>query len=474
MRPAPNLVGSASAIGATAAPVDLSIPQPVEVYLRRALLENRTVRAARYNLLAIRNRIPQVTALEDPVLSNSIWPFPSNAPQYSLMGYMPWDVMLAQQFPWLGTLRLRGCAAAEDAKVALAELATAELDVVANVKKAYLDLYYAQRATAILSENRSLAVEFLEIARGLYANGGAARQDVIRAEVAVADVDRELIVARQGLATARAELAEQLHVDPETEFKTLDDLSIGRAPERIEGLYRLAATAKPELRGRLAAVARDQKAVALALKRYYPNVTLGFAYNQMEKTNAATPRTASGMPNVGFFVGLTLPIYYKKMDAAVREAQARAHADGMLYEAERDATFREIKDAMIQTRAQGDTLALFREIILPKSEQALKSAASDYQNGNVDYLTLITAFREVLQIRLLIAQTETELGKSLASLERAAGVYLDAARVDSRPAGRKPEDAPRDAEIDPKPLNPRAPASEKEKSGDQEKEKKAR
>src|SRR4051812_39735317 len=37
--------------------------QPVDAFIRRALAENRTVQAARYNVLALKARIPQVTAL---------------------------------------------------------------------------------------------------------------------------------------------------------------------------------------------------------------------------------------------------------------------------------------------------------------------------------------------------------------------------------------------------------------------------
>ena len=146
----------------------------------------------------------------------------------------------------------------------------------------------------------------------------------------------------------------------------------------------------------------------------------------MEKTNAVTPRTASGFPNVGLFVGFNLPVYRQKLDAGVCEAEARAVADAKLYDAERDAAYREVKDLLTQARTQRDILALFRASILPKSTQALEAATSDYQAGNVDYVTLITAWREVLQIQLQIAQVEAELGKALASLERAVGVQLNA------------------------------------------------
>ena len=82
---------------------DLGGPQPLDVLVRHALEENRTVRAAQFNVLALKHRIPQVTALDDPIVSNTIFPIPSAAPQYSLMGYMPYGALLAQQFPWCGT-----------------------------------------------------------------------------------------------------------------------------------------------------------------------------------------------------------------------------------------------------------------------------------------------------------------------------------------------------------------------------------
>ncbi len=405
-------------------PPELLGPQPVDAYIRRALHENRAVQAARFNVLSFKARIPQVTALDDPMVSNTIYPIPSVAPQYFLMGYNPYNLMLSQQFPWFGTLRLRGLEAEEEVKVALAELCAAQLDAVAAVKRAYYDLYYNERAERILIENRALASDLVEIAKVRVKTGGS-QQDYLRAEVVVADLDRELTLIRQGLVTARADLARQLHVNPESDLGTLPEVPIAAVPDEIDRLYRLAIAARPELKGRLAAVARDARAVELARQRYYPNVTLGLSYMDMEKTNAQTPKTAGGFPNVGLVVGFNLPVYRQKLEAGVVEAEARAVADARLYESERDATYREVKDLLTQSRTQRDIIELFRSSILPRSEQALKLATSDYQLGNVDYVTLMTAWREVLQIQLQIAQVESELGKALASLERVVGVQLN-------------------------------------------------
>ena len=419
----PSAVSSEAALVAS----DLGEPQPLDVLVRHALEENRTVRAAQFNVLALKHRIPQVTALDDPIVSNTIFPIPSVAPQYVLMGYMPYATLLAQQFPWCGTLRLRGQAAEDDVKIALFELAAAQLDVVANVKRAYYDLHFNEIAEALLKRNRALAEDFLKVARERYRGATATQVDVLRAEVAVSDINRELENTGQAVNEARAELARLLHVSPETPLKTLPDLQVGSVPQEVERLYQLVCASRPELQGRLAAIARDEKAIELARKRYYPNLTVGLVYQDMEKTNAETPKTASGQPNVGLFVGFNLPIYHKKLAAGVLEAQARAAADGQLFEAERDQAHRDIKDFFVQARVQQNVLSLLRRNNLPTAKQVLELTAGDYTAGNagVDFLSLISAWRELLQVEIQIAQIEAELGKTLASLERAVGTQLN-------------------------------------------------
>jgi outer membrane protein TolC len=418
---------AAAVLDAEATPPELLGAQPVDLYIKRGLAENRTVQAARYNVMALRARIPQVTSLDDPVVSNTIYPIPGVAPQYAIMGYNPYNLLLAQQFPWFGTLRLRGLVAEEDTKVALFELGAAQLDVVANVKRAYYDLHFNERSEQILQQSRTLAEDFLRITKArLAAAARTGLQNVLQAEVALRDLDRELVRIRQAQASARAEMAQQLHVSPDSDLRTLSGIPVADVPEQLDRMYRLAVATRPELQGRLAAIARDERAVDLARKRYYPNVTAGLSFMDMSRGNAVSP-TATGTPNVGLFIGFNLPVYHKKLDAGVAEAQARALADLKLYDAELDAAHREVKELFTQAQAQRSILGYFQTDILPKARQALETATAGYVAQTLDFPTLLTAWREVLQIQLQIAQVEAELAKALASLERAVGAQINAA-----------------------------------------------
>jgi cobalt-zinc-cadmium efflux system outer membrane protein len=340
---------------------------------------------------------------------------------------------LAQQFPWFGTLRLRGEAADRDVQVALAELAAAQLDTVATVKRAYYNLYAALKTEEILAENRKILEDFRAIARDRLKNGGT-QQDVIKAEVLISELDRELANNQQGIAIARSTLGRQLHIRPDTELKTSPKLDLAAVPAEIERLNDLAIAARPELQGRLAAIARDEKAIELARKRFYPNVTLGLTYMDMSKANAAAPRAASGSPNIGLFVGFNLPVYHNKYRAGVCEAQERALADAKLFEAQRDETYSEIQELMVQSRVQQNVLGLLRDSIFPRTRESLELARSDYAKSNVDYATVLSTLREVLQVQLQIAQVEAELAKALAALERAVGCQINEHPPDRRHA----------------------------------------
>jgi outer membrane protein TolC len=413
---------------ALAAPLRISDPALsnalLPAYLARALAENRDVQAARLNALAMRARVPQVTALEDPMVQNGIWPFPSNGPQYALMGFMPYELMVTQQFPWMGTLKLRGCVAQEEAKLALWQLAEAQLAVVAEVKTAYFTLRASEQIIGLLEENRVLAEQIVEIARARLATGGN-EQDVLRAEVAVASIDRELALLESEVTESQAELSQLMHGEIEAPRAVGDaplPLSLGVT---LDQLTSMALVARPEIQARQVEVQRDRHQVELARKKYWPNFNAGIGYSTMTTVNNPSP-LADGRDNVGFVLGFNLPIYREKLDAGVLEAETRVLADARRLESERDKAHRELRTLLAQARAQEKTLSLLEDRIAPKSQLALRNAAAGYRTGTLDFVTLNTAREELLEIRIQVARTEAALGRALAALEKAVGLQLDA------------------------------------------------
>ena len=249
---------------------------------------------------------------------------------------------------------------------------------------------------------------------------------MIKAEVLISELDRELANNQQGIAMARSALGRQLHIRPDTELKTSPLLSFATVPPRSSGLIELAIAARPELQGRLAAIARDEKAIELARKRFYPNVTLGLTYMDMEKTNAAARREQrAALPTSACSSASICRYTATNTERACARPRNAPLADAKLYEAQRDETLSEIQDLMVQARVQQNVLTLLRDSILPRTKESLELARSDYAKSNVDYATVLSTLREVLQVQLQIAQVEAELAKALAALERAVGCQIN-------------------------------------------------
>jgi outer membrane protein TolC len=141
-------------------------------------------------------------------------------------------------------------------------------------------------------------------------------------------------------------------------------------------------------------------------------------------THKAIAPTADGIDDVGLSLSVNLPIYRRRLDAAVREADARTLAAAQRYEYERDQTLEMVKDLFVQVESQRELVRLFAESILPKAEQTLEVSMAGYQAGRVDFLQLFNNFQELLRIRLQLERQRTQLHQSVASLERAVGGNL--------------------------------------------------
>ncbi|GAG01476.1 unnamed protein product, partial [marine sediment metagenome] len=236
---------------------DLGSPQPVEVYISYALSQNPDIEAARKRVDAAAYRVPQAASLRDPTFGVTAFP----EPVQTAAGQQEVAMTASQHLPWFGKLGTRAAAAEADANVARAQLAAVELEVVEQVKRAYYELYFLQKAIRISEDNRKLLLDFVRIADSKYRTGKASQQDVLRAQVEVFKLDNQLIRLRQQIDSSQAKLARLLHVSPDTPVRALEQPPREQIPQDLERLYQQAIAGQPELHAQLAAVQRDRRNV---------------------------------------------------------------------------------------------------------------------------------------------------------------------------------------------------------------------
>jgi outer membrane protein TolC len=408
--------------------VDLEGPHHVDEYIRFALGQNPDIQASRKQLEAYAHQVPVAGSLQDPMLGMTFFP----EEVQTAAGAQEFSLAASQKLPWFGKLNSRADLAESQTNVARAQLAAVELAIVEQVKRAYYELYFIQRAIEITAAEQELLVEIREVANTRYKTGGTSQQDVLRADLEVSNVQSELIRLRQRLDSGQAKLARLLHVAPQTKVRAIDRLPAEQIPADMEHLQRLAVAARPELHAQLAALERDQRAVDLAGLDYYPDLTLGLTW--IDVANVGLSPVANGRDAFLIGAGINVPLYRKRLDSAVRSAEAKAVATARQYDSMRDATLEEVMDLFAKAESQRDLLQLFREDILPKARQTLEVSSRAYNVGEVDFLQLLDNWRQLLRYEIANQQLEATLRQTLASLERVVGGFTGSAAAEPVPA----------------------------------------
>lgn len=393
----------------------------VDYYVQLALENNPEILAAQHRVAAQTEVIPQVTSLADPTLSDTFQPFHNNSLQ-TAAGRGPNRLTLAQKFPWFGKLRVRGEVAEAETQIAITQLAQAQLKVIEDVNLAYYDVYFNQKSIKITQKNQRLLTDLLKFAEARYRTGATSQQDVLRAQVELDKLENRLIFLNQKLRQAQADLAEVIQADPESDLRA-SSLDVPSAPRQINQLYEAAILSRPEIQEQLHALIRNQKAEELAHLRYKPDVTLGMGWQTITNDDAISP-VANSNDNVAFTVGINLPIYRDRLRAGVNEAEHRSVESTRRYEATRDDTFRIIRRLTVQAHALEEQIALFRDKIIPKTEQTLRISTADYRVGKVDFQQILENWGDLLLLQIQLVRLETNLGQTLASLERVVGREL--------------------------------------------------
>ncbi|MCY4073947.1 MAG: TolC family protein, partial [Acidobacteria bacterium] len=156
----------------------------LRAYVSEALERNPTALGSLARYRAARQRVPQVTALPDPVVSFT----QALRSVETRVGPQLNSVTLSQTFPWFGTLELRGRVALLEATALYHRYQATRRDVVADVKRTYYHLAYVDADLELAREEQSLLEHYETLARARYATGDGLQQAVIRLQAEIARV----------------------------------------------------------------------------------------------------------------------------------------------------------------------------------------------------------------------------------------------------------------------------------------------
>jgi len=178
-----------------------------DALVRAVLDRNPSLEAALRGWEAARQREPEVSSLDDPVLSYGFAPLSigSDNVRYGQR------IQLTQRFPYPGRLGLRGEIARAEAEAAGYDYQAMRLQLATMASLLFDDYYFVQRSLEINAEHGQLLGEFQRIATVRYTAGLGAQQDPIQAEVEAAHVLHQDIILQTNRGILVAQINALLH-----------------------------------------------------------------------------------------------------------------------------------------------------------------------------------------------------------------------------------------------------------------------
>ena len=391
----------------------------VETLLAIAKESNPEYASMRYEAQAALERVSPAGALPDPKFrvelmditkggeqNPTLWPSSVGGTRYLLM----------QDLPWFGKRDLKREVAQFEAQTSQGQVMAVWSELAAKIKTTFALRYYHHRNEALSREVLDLMTRLEMIAQARYASGLAAQQDAIRAQIEQTNMRSELVQleseghqidARLNALMARPALAP---LSAPRRLRTLPK------PEQLDvvALQERVRTRNPLLFADESRIRSAEKNRDLAYKNRYPDFQVGISPTQ----------TGSAVKDWTLMVELSIPLQQSTRRSQERESQAMLSAAKARQQASANQVLADLSESLAGIEAAQRTGQLATTSLLPQAELTFKAALAAYENGKVDFATLLDAQRQIRQAKLSQSKAQYEAQVRLAEIEKLLGEDL--------------------------------------------------
>ncbi len=394
--------------------------ETLDSLVREARENNPEIKAAKSRWEASARRPSQEGTLPDPNIGFS-WQnvgFDSITLDEAPNSMLRFSV--SQEIPFPGKLSLKEKIATRYSEAEGSSYQATERGVIRELKAAYYDWYFAEKAIEITERNKDLLGKFTEIAEAKYEVGKGIQQDVLKAQVENSKFIEQLEILRQRKEIIEARIKSILNRPPDSLLGSPEQIEIIPLPLTSGEINRLTEENAPLLAMRGSLIEREEKALELARKELYPDFFV-----------EASPGVM-GMPGNGIdgvwevSLGLKVPFYFwRKQKPAIEEAALELQGAEQDYGSTSQTLLYNVKESYLNAKTSEKLMNLYKNGIIPQSSLSLKSATSGYQVGTVDFLTLLDNLVTLFSFELEYERHLTEYQKALARIEELSGIELE-------------------------------------------------
>ena len=323
---------------------------------------------------------------------------------------------LIQPLPFWGKRDLKqGVAEAEaDAVRGAADMSWNEL--AARIKAGFAQYYVLARQQELTKDVMGLIDHLTGVARTRYANGLVPQQDAIRVQMERTALQGELIQTEMEQHHVQSRLNALLARHAHAPLATPQRLRPIPAAARLDfaALEARLRARNPQLFADEARLRAAEKGRDLTLRNRYPDLALGVSPTQ----------AGSRVSEWGVMLEVNIPLQQESRRSQEREAEASVGAARARLAASANELLATLAEDLSALEAAQRQEGLIRSNLLLQAELTFQAALAAYENGKVDFATLLDAQRQIRQARQDALRAQAEQQARLADIERLIGEDL--------------------------------------------------
>jgi outer membrane protein TolC len=385
-------------------------------YLAWAAQNSPALKSAFYTWLAAEEKTGYTGALPDPRIMYGYYVQSVE----TRVGPQNHRASLRQSFPWFGTLGAQKDISSHAADAAFKRFQAEELSLFYDVAAAYSAYYYAGRELSITEENLELLKYWEGVARARYRVSLAAHPDVIKAQVELGKLEDRLLRLGRQLDPSATRLRSLLNLPDSTRLPVPAMLPIVEDSFNRSLVLESVQADNPNLHATLAHIESQRAREKVASKQSWPSITLGVDYIQ---TGPALNPALEGSGKDAWIAsaGISLPVWFGKNSAKKREAGAMRRRVEYAYLELKNRLHAITVNSLFEHDDALRRVRLYRDGLIPKAEQSLNAAYTAYEAGEIDFLNVLDAQRQLLDFQLRFEKARTELATRRAEIGMLTG-----------------------------------------------------
>ena len=314
---------------------------------------------------------------------------------------------LAQEIVTTGKLRLGRSVAGWEVRQARFGLSKQQYAVLNAVRIGYYETLVAQRTVEVNEKLVAISDEFVQLTEKLGAAKEVSQADVLQARIEAEQTDLNLVTARHRYQTAWGRLAATIGHGDMAPTPLSGEIERNTPNLQQHELLNQILEGSPELAAARAAVQRARCNVALQCAERIPN---------FEISTAVKRDYGSEYTIADFGLAMPIPIYNRNQGNIVSAQAELTSAVREVRRIELDLHARFIA-AFEEYAIARQHVQSYTETILPNARKSLQMIKVGYQEGEFDYLKLLTAQRTYFSANLEYLSNLGELWTQSVELE---------------------------------------------------------